>query len=287
MLASSGGGPQKRFLNVRQHVEASAQQGGREYMEDRIGVVTSKSSPCCVMGVFDGHGGHQVAEFASQQLPPVLLNSFVNTNDDRMHVFRDAFLDIDRRAMRVANKSGTVGSTACVAVVQRVFESNIKQSTQAKPPPTYTLWVANSGDSRCVLRTARDVVQMSTDHKPGTKSERQRINAHGGFVANVNGVHRVQGNLSLSRALGDWYMRPYVIPHPGISQRVLNPSDRYLLLATDGLWDVFTSKGACDFVDNLLDKEKTSFRQVPKRLVHAAMARGSQDNITVILAMLS
>ena len=260
-------------------------------MEDRIGVVTSKSSPCCVMGVFDGHGGHQVAEFASQQLPPVLLNSFVNTNDDRMHVFRDAFLDVDRRAIRATNNVGTVGSTACVAVVQRVLDSKKQQpSPQVNPkpkPPTYTLWVANSGDSRCVLRTARDVVQMSTDHKPGTDSERQRITSKGGFVANVNGIPRVQGNLSLSRALGDWYLRPYVIPHPGISRRILNPSDKYLLLATDGLWDVFTSKGACDFVDNLLDKERVSFRQVPKRLVHAAMARGSQDNITVILAMLS
>ncbi len=267
-----------RFLNVRQHVEVSAQQGGREYMEDRYSVITSKSSPCCVLSVFDGHGGYQVAEFASQQLPTMLMNSFVNTSDDKMDIFRDAFLDIDRRAVRVVPRGtqATVGSTACVALIHRADKNN-----------KYMLWVANSGDSRCVLRTARDVVQMSTDHKPHARSERARIVSHGGYVANVNGIPRVQGNLSLSRALGDWYMRPYVIPHPGISQRVLSPTDKYVLLATDGLWDVFTSKAVCDFVDNLLYKESVSFRQVPKRLVHAAMARGSQDNITVVLAMLS
>ena len=132
---------------------------------------------------------------------------------------------------------------------------------------------------------------MSTDHKPEAASETRRIQERGGYVANVGGIHRVMGNLSVSRSLGDWYRRPYVIPHPGVSSRVLVGDEAFLLLATDGLWDVFDSHGACEFVAQTMHEisrgtaltarmQSTALR----RLVAEARRRGSQDNITVLAA---
>lgn len=61
------------------------------------------------------------------------------------------------------------------------------------------LYVGNAGDSRCVLSRAGTAIGMSIDHKPDLEAEKQRIQKAGGEV--IDG--RVNGNLNLSRALGD------------------------------------------------------------------------------------
>ena len=63
--------------------------------------------------------------------------------------------------------------------------------------------VANCGDSRAVLCRAGLAVPLSFDHKPSDPTETNRIVAVGGFITEANGHHRVNGNLNLSRALGD------------------------------------------------------------------------------------
>lgn len=253
---------------------ASKSQGPREYMEDRHCAVGGKSDGDdrpLVVGVFDGHGGDGVAAFAAKVLPQIVLKQW-GQSQDKVALFARAFVQADTLAAK-SLRTNTVGSTACVAVID---------------PLTRTLWVANTGDSRCVMRTPTEVVQMSTDHKPETPQEHLRIRNSGGYVQNVHGIHRVMGNLSVSRSLGDWYMRPFVIPHPGVSQRKLGEGTvdaaggAYLLLATDGLWDVFESKGACDFLDNELRGSKARRAPALKRLVAEARRRGSQDNITVL-----
>jgi serine/threonine protein phosphatase PrpC len=63
-----------------------------------------------------------------------------------------------------------------------------------------TLICANAGDSRCVLGEGGKAVPMSYDHKPTLKKERDRIYKAGSTV-NIEG--RIDGNLNLSRAIGD------------------------------------------------------------------------------------
>lgn len=63
-----------------------------------------------------------------------------------------------------------------------------------------TLYVANAGDSRCVLSRSGEVIEMSFDHKPEDEIEHTRINKAGGRVT-MDG--RVNGGLNLSRAIGD------------------------------------------------------------------------------------
>ena len=61
------------------------------------------------------------------------------------------------------------------------------------------LYVANAGDSRCVVCRDGNAVDMSIDHKPEDEPEQTRINKAGGKVT-FDG--RVNGGLNLSRALG-------------------------------------------------------------------------------------
>jgi len=273
----------------------SKSQGPREYMEDRHCAVSGDGQRLLVIGVLDGHGGHQVAATASRLLPRALLRGWSKCDgqrkltDCRVAHIRDAFLEVDTVFTGAQRDQSlhSVGSTACLAILDR------------KDARGATLWVANTGDSRCVLRAGRDVVQMSADHKPGTAAELARIGANpGGYVVNVSGIDRVMGNLSVSRALGDMYMRPYVIPNPGVSSRHVDGSEQYLLLATDGLWDVFDSRQACEFLEDALKESSkpsrsskpaatgTSRREARsaalRKLVAAARKRGSTDNITVL-----
>ena len=58
---------------------------------------------------------------------------------------------------------------------------------------------ANSGDSRAVASVNKEVVPLSFDHKPEDEIELNRITKANGMVS----YGRVNGNLNLSRALGD------------------------------------------------------------------------------------
>ena len=61
------------------------------------------------------------------------------------------------------------------------------------------IYVANSGDSRCVLSDNGKAIELSIDHKPDLSTEKARIEKAGGFVED----NRVKGVLNLSRSLGD------------------------------------------------------------------------------------
>jgi protein phosphatase 1G len=61
------------------------------------------------------------------------------------------------------------------------------------------LYVANAGDSRCILSRGKDTIPMTEDHKPTNPEEERRIKAAGGFVSEG----RINGGLNLSRAIGD------------------------------------------------------------------------------------
>lgn len=165
------------------------------------------------------------------------------------------------------------GSTACVVL--------------ASPDG---FWAANAGDSRAVLVTAVGrVEQLTQDHKPDRPDELNRIMRGGGFVT-FDGVHRVGGMLAVSRSLGDWSLRPHVVAGPEVTFCARKPADRWLVVASDGVWDVFDSAGLGAW---LVEAEKAAARRgdtaaqrpgaLARRLVLEARARGSGDNITVLL----
>jgi protein phosphatase 1G len=121
------------------------------------------------------------------------------------------------------------------------------------------LYVANAGDSRAVLCRMGVAIDLSLDHKPSQVREFQRITNAGGFV---NSACRVNGNLNLSRAIGDLKYKKVAGVHrkdqiitadPDITVTKLEPGDEFVILACDGIWDCFTSQECVDFVRARLD----------------------------------
>eukprot|EP00467_Chlorarachnion_reptans_P017160 CAMPEP_0114488196 /NCGR_PEP_ID=MMETSP0109-20121206/1191_1 /TAXON_ID=29199 /ORGANISM="Chlorarachnion reptans, Strain CCCM449" /LENGTH=179 /DNA_ID=CAMNT_0001664553 /DNA_START=274 /DNA_END=813 /DNA_ORIENTATION=+ len=106
------------------------------------------------------------------------------------------------------------------------------------------LHVANLGDSRAVLCSDGQAVQLSTDHKPNSEGERSRIESQGGFVAHFGGTHRLMGVLATSRAIGNPSLKPALSATPEVTSRQLKAGDDFLIIGSDGLWDVISNSDA-------------------------------------------
>lgn len=85
---------------------------------------------------------------------------------------------------------------------------------------------------------------MSIDHKPNSKDERHRVEAAGGVVVWA-GTWRVGGVLAVSRAFGDKPLKRYVIATPDVREERLQGDDEFLVMASDGLWDVCMNQVSC------------------------------------------
>lgn len=152
------------------------------------------------------------------------------------------------------------------------------------------LVAANVGDSRVVISSNKKAVALSEDHKPTNRKERDRIQKAGGRVIDCRGVWRVNGVLAIARAIGDFSLKPFVSPEPEFREHDLGPGDEFAVLASDGLWDVLSNQQAVDLVEanweDYLNGE-ASLKDIAELLTKAALAKGSQDNITAVVAKLT
>lgn len=96
------------------------------------------------------------------------------------------------------------------------------------------------------------------------------------------GVWRVNGILATSRALGDSILKQNHVVSPEPDVRTFSMKEHrpiFMILATDGLWDVFTNAEAVRFIHNHLAEPDFG----AKSLANEAYAKGSLDNVSVIV----
>ncbi|MED6161862.1 hypothetical protein PIB30_064754 [Stylosanthes scabra] len=271
------------------------------------------SSLAHFFGVYDGHGGFQVANYCRERLHSALIEEIEAaksclaetdggdySQDHWKKAFVSCFQKVDDevggiRAGDGRNNSGgsestiepiapeTAGSTAVVAVLSQSH-----------------IIVANCGDSRAVLYRGKEAIPLSADHKPNREDEWARIEAAGGRVIHWQG-YRVLGVLAMSRSIGDRYLKPCIIPEPEVKFVHREKHDECLILASDGLWDVVTNEEACEvarkrillwhkkYGDNAAMTEQVeegvdpAAHSAAEYLSRLALQRGSKDNISVIV----
>ncbi|XP_013104999.2 probable protein phosphatase CG10417 [Stomoxys calcitrans] len=157
------------------------------------------------------------------------------------------------------------------------------------------LYVANAGDSRCVVCRNGKAIEMSLDHKPEDDEESARIVKAGGRVT-LDG--RVNGGLNLSRALGDHaYKMTADLPAeeqmisalPDIKKLVISPEDEFMVLACDGIWNFMTSDEVVEFVRLRLKDENKKMSEICEELFDACLAPNTLgdgtgcDNMTAVI----
>lgn len=130
------------------------------------------------------------------------------------------------------------------------------------------LFVANAGDSRCIVSRGGKVVEMSFDHKPEDEIELNRIRKAGGRVT-LDG--RVNGGLNLSRAIGDHGYKTnkelsaeeqMISALPDLKRVTLEPSDEFMVLACDGIWNYMSNEEVIGFVKTRIDAGKLSLAEI-------------------------
>ena len=160
------------------------------------------------------------------------------------------------------------------------------------------LFVANAGDSRCVVCRDGKAIEMSFDHKPEDDPERDRITKAGGRVTPDG---RVNGGLNLSRAIGDHAYKTnkklplseqMISPVPDVKRLTINPeTDSYIFLACDGIWNSLNSQEVVDFINERLlnnnekDDDEKSDPMGTDRLtkVLGEVNEQKKDNVRLIL----
>ena len=111
-----------------------------------------------------------------------------------------------------------------------------------------TIYCANAGDSRCVMASNGKAVPLSYDHKPHMLSEKTRILKAG---STINAEGRIDGNLNLSRAIGDLKykknknLKPHEHPitaFPDVKTAQISANIDFIVMGCDGIWESKTSQ---------------------------------------------
>lgn len=252
----------------------SSQQGKRPYQEDEYGIrgyVGGNSNINCpethFFGLFDGHAGGKCSKQIASTLPDILgEDSYFITNLPQ--AIRRSFNTANEAFLKVADRMKLHdGSTGLVAMLR-----------------DKKILIANVGDCRALVLSAGRPIQMSNDQKPTSLEEQKRISSLGGTIEYCMGVARVNGILAVSRAFGNRTLRQVIRPDPEMTQRELTKDDDFLVMASDGLWDVLRNKDVCDICYSMINNGN---QQIAEELVNTAISRGSMDNVTCIVVRLN
>ncbi|TMW63227.1 hypothetical protein Poli38472_002168 [Pythium oligandrum] len=267
----------------------SAMQGWRSSMEDsHIAEVSSSHFPqgCSVFAVCDGHGGKFTADKAAECMVDLFAETmnqrglFANANEkmpapkDIGACMRDAYMALDARIKETPEVQYGSDQSGCTAISAFVTSTHII--------------VANSGDSRSVLAKNGRTVPMSYDHKPKNETERRRIENAGGVVR----INRVNGDLAVSRALGDFTYKQrndlraeeqQVSAEPDIEVEERDGSEEFLIIACDGIWDVMTNDDACNHVRMLMERGESDMGLIAEDVLDVCLKLGSRDNMSVVV----
>jgi len=302
---------------------SASMQGWRTSMEDAHLTHLDFDDNLSLFGVFDGHGGKEVAHYASRHFSET-LKSRPTYSTDLGTALQEAFLNLDeqmrskkgRKELREILHPSQEGAqqTGPEHKEEKLededeedegpgFNSGCTSVVAAVKNGEFVL-VANAGDSRAVLVQEKEgggeaeAVELSVDHKPNLPGERKRIFAAGGIIENG----RVNRDLNLTRAIGDMrYKKDKSIPQadqiisgfPELHKEPFSPKNKFLILACDGVWDVQTSQQVASYVHSSFKARDPSIpltqfaSGICSQLLDICLAPDTSamgtDNMTVVL----
>ena len=232
----------------------------RQSMED-IGVMLPDFIPekkYSLFGIFDGHGGNDVVKYIKNRLPEIIKTNITKNNnyDSIENNLTSSFHKIDEE-LKFYDSEHT-GSTATILL----FQDNI-------------VYCANVGDSTAFIVYDNFIKKISIDHKCTDPKEEERILLSGGKITK----NRVMGQLVLSRCLGDLYCKKYGVSNiPDISVNKLDGNVKYVVVASDGVWDVIKENELLQ-----LSKNRKNAEGFCKDLVKLAIDKDTKDNVSCIV----
>ncbi len=253
----------------------------RETMEDCSSIVEKiglGSRTFSLFSLYDGHGGDSIAKFTRDKMP-IFLNKYFTSTKGIDEGFTLSFKNLDNE-IKGMNNSDKEGTTVSVLLIEYSSNNmgnmeNTDNNHQIQKP---MLYCANVGDSRVMLVTQDKVEKFSYDHKANDPTEADRVKKAGGIIFGG----RVYGKFALTRALGDFELKQYGVScNPNVYKKGIEEGDRFVIVASDGVWDVVSD-------DLLLEMSQkyNSAEEFCNELVKTSLENGTQDNISCIVIRL-
>ncbi|RRT34143.1 hypothetical protein B296_00058882 [Ensete ventricosum] len=239
--------------------------GRRRVMEDAVAVAPGFAGGGGVavfdfFGVYDGHGGARVAQACRERLHVVLAEEVAATG---------GWPRAEGRWREVMTASFSRVDGEVEAAAQGEAERTVGSTAVVAVVGTKRIVVANCGDSRAVLSRGGVAVPLSFDHKV---------------------------ILLCVTCSCDCYLKPFVISEPDVTVTERTEKDEFLILASDGLWDVVSNEAACKIARQCLNGRMARMfpdavsgctaAEAAALLAELAISRGSEDNISVVVVEL-
>ncbi|XP_058218017.1 probable protein phosphatase 2C 52 [Rhododendron vialii] len=276
--------PNRIFANGKSRTSCIFTQQGRKGINQDAMIVWEEFMPEDVTfcGVFDGHGphGHLVARKVRDLLPLKIMSSLHSCESKQSasstaccagnlksdvgdaekdsdpeekvgSLWREAFLKsykaMDKELKSCPNLDCFCSGSTAITIV--------KQGSN--------LYMGSIGDSRAILgsKDSNDsmvAVQLTVDLKPDLPREAERIKRCKGRVFALQDEPEVPRvwlpfddapGLAMARAFGDFCLKEYgVISIPEFSHRILTERDKFIVLASDGVWDVLSNEEVVEIV---------------------------------------
>ena len=293
------------------------------------------------MAVFDGHGGDYVSQYANSVIYDYFLSAYNNipscSNEEEKvtMAIKSSFNKIEKeiykesyeRYLKGEGRAATVGSCALLGIVvnNKLYMANLGDSKARM----FSVKETDKNDKY----TDFEVTKLSIVFNARKKFEQERLmkeypNEKNIYMCVSPGACYVKGRLQPTRSLGDFHLKyaefnnhvqtkdnskkykkeiagfdgPYISSEPDIKIFELTKKDKYLLMATDGLWDFLRSreiseifkksinatieKNCFNVLSTCLEKAATESRMTIEQMVKVPEGRGRRrlhDDITMIL----
>jgi len=273
--------------NITSTGDDDLQQRNTPELESNLSSKDSlKSSPETKVSFFticDGHGGVQAADFVNNHL----FNNIIkhsNFEEDTETAILNGF-EITEEAYTSYAKQEDIDGMVGTTVTAVLIKGNV-------------LYVANLGDSEAVLCSKGEAVMLTESHIPSNPSEKSRVELVGGsIISDKKGTKRLGHpawnpnfvNIGVTRAIGDLYFKNEefvgnkksgLIAMPSLYTWNLTEDDEFMIIASDGFWDVVSPSEAINFVSANIHLDSNS---ICRDLMEMSKLRRSKDNITVLL----
>lgn len=252
-----------------------------------------------LMGVMDGHGpqGHKVSAHLKRYLPLTLAEHISRYGSDRGGASTAAALVSSFLECHAKLSESPIDMDD--ALIDCSYSGSTAVLTYLEGRRIVAAWV---GDSRAIVVRADPrgprAVNLTRDHKPHIPSEKDRIMACGGRVERlIDGLGRPVGpfrvwlhdawvpGLAMSRALGDVLAHQVgVSSEPETTVADITPQDKFLVLASDGVWEFIDGYEAAELIITCSTAEEAC-----RVLVESAYLRWNEveknvsDDITVVV----